>query len=372
MPTTAGSFALLGSRPKKNAVVIDRLLDAGVIILGKANMTEFCNYNKTYPGWNSIGGQTQSAYVVGGVVKGEYKLADISEKSPGGSSTGVAVGTSASFSPIVVGTETDGSLNPPASRAALFALKVTVGAASREGIISISSTFDSLGGMGKIARDVAVLTDVLLDPGPRAKFPNGLSDFLVDGWQGIRVGFVDASLWQLPPKLLVSDDEYKKQMVFIFSSRHVGCAKIELGATVIAPVELPPPGRGSSLKLDDEAAMPITMRHEFRVLLDAYLTECVGESQVSSLEELMKWNKDHASLELPQAGQDLLVGSQEDTAPIEKVERARAAVGQIAKNGIDRALAQSGIEAIIAPTESPISSSASSAGYPIATVRLGR
>ncbi|KAF3389677.1 hypothetical protein DPV78_011453 [Talaromyces pinophilus] len=358
MPTTAGSFALLGSRPKKNAVVIDRLLDAGVIILGKAmNITrllqEFCNYNKTYPGWNSIGGQTQSAYVVGGVVKGEYKLAD------SGSSTGVAVGTSAGFSPIVVGTETDGSLNPPASRAALFALKVTVGAAFRDGIISISSTFDSLGGMGKTARDVAVLTDVLLDPGPRAKFPNGLSDFLVDGWQGIRVGFVDASLWQLPPKLLVSDDEYKKQM-------------IELGATVIAPVELPPPGRGSSLKLDDEAAMPITMRHEFRVLLDAYLTECVGESQVSSLEELMKWNKDHASLELPQAGQDLLVGSQEDTAPIEKVERARAAVGQIAKNGIDRALAQSGIEAIIAPTESPISSSASSAGYPIATVPLGR
>jgi hypothetical protein len=75
--------------------------------------------------------------------------------------------------------------------------------------------------MGKTARDVAVLTDVLLDPGLRAKFPNGLSDFLVDGWQGIRVGFVDASLWQLPPKLLVSDDEYKKQMVFIFSSRHV-------------------------------------------------------------------------------------------------------------------------------------------------------
>lgn len=72
--------------------------------------------------------------------------------------------------------------------------------------------------MCKTVRDVAVLTDVLLDPGPRAKFPNGLSDFLVDSWQGIRVGFVDASLWQLPGKLLVQDDEYKKQMVFILSS----------------------------------------------------------------------------------------------------------------------------------------------------------
>ena len=132
---------------------------------------------------------------------------------------GVAVGISAGFSPIGVGTEIDCSLNTPASRAALFALKVTVGAASRDGSISISSTFDSLGGMGKTVRDVAVLTDVLLDPGPRAKFPNGLSDFLVDSWQGIRVGFVDASLWQLPPKLLVSDDEYKKQMVFVLSTR---------------------------------------------------------------------------------------------------------------------------------------------------------
>lgn len=88
----------------------------------------------------------------------------------------------------------------------MFALKGTVGAASGDGIISISSTFDSLGGMGKTVRDVADLTDVLLDPEPREKFPNGLLEFLVDSWHGIRIGFVDASLWQLG--LLVLDDEY--------------------------------------------------------------------------------------------------------------------------------------------------------------------
>lgn len=89
-----------------------------------------------------------------------------------------------------------------------------MGSASGEGIISISSTFDSLGGMGKTVKDVALLTDVLLDPEPRTAFPSqGLSEVFVDNWEGIKVGFVDASCWQLPPGLLISDDEYKCQMV---------------------------------------------------------------------------------------------------------------------------------------------------------------
>lgn len=134
-------------------------------------------------------------------------------QSPGGSSTGVAVGVSAGFSPLGIGTETDGSLNTPASRAALYALKVSVGSSSSQGVISISSTFDSLGGMGKTVRDVALLTDVLLNDDVRAKFPGGLANFMTGSWEGIRVGVVDASLWQLPPQLLVSDGEYRKQMV---------------------------------------------------------------------------------------------------------------------------------------------------------------
>lgn len=136
-------------------------------------------------------------------------------QSPGGSSTGVAVGVSAGFSPLGVGTETDGSLNPAASRAALYALKVSVGSSSCQGVISISSTIDSLGGMAETVKDVAHLTDALLNANVRAGFPGGLVKFLTDSWKGIRVGVVDASLWQLPPQLLVSDDEYKEQMVMV-------------------------------------------------------------------------------------------------------------------------------------------------------------
>lgn len=211
MPTTAGCFALLGSKPRKNAVVIDRLIDAGMVVLGKTSMTEFSNYKDTsvYPGWTPIGGQTQSGYVVEGTKKGDWKL---SVRSPGGSSTGVAVGISAGFSPLGIGTETDGSLNTPASRAALFALKVSIGSSSSEGVISISSTFDSLVGMGKTVKDVALLTDVLLNEDAQAGFPGGLVKFLTDSWKGIRVGVVGASLWQLPPQLLVPDEEYKVQM----------------------------------------------------------------------------------------------------------------------------------------------------------------
>lgn len=136
-------------------------------------------------------------------------------QSPGGSSAGVAVGISAGFSPLGIGTETDGSLNTPASRAALYALKVSVGSSSSQGVISISSTFDSLGGMANTVKEVAHLIDALLNENIRAGFPGGLEKFLTDSWKGIRVGVVDASLWPLPPQLLVSDEEYKEQMVTV-------------------------------------------------------------------------------------------------------------------------------------------------------------
>lgn len=193
-------------------------------------------------------------------------------QSPGGSSTGVAVGVSAGFIPLGIGTETDGSLNTPASRAALSALKVSVGSSSSQGVISISSTFDSLGGMGKTVKDVALLTDALLNEDVRAGFPGGLVEFLTDSWKDIRVGVVDASLWQLPPHLLVSDDEYKEQMVTVDLSPSLKlphgyqiqksaldgtAAEIKKqGAYVVHPLHLLP---ASSLKVDDEPVMPIIM-----------------------------------------------------------------------------------------------------------------
>jgi Asp-tRNA(Asn)/Glu-tRNA(Gln) amidotransferase A subunit family amidase len=153
-------------------------------------------------------------------------------------------------------------------------MKLTVGASSTKGVISISRTFDTLGGMGKTVKDVALLSDLLLNPEVREALPGaGLISFLTDTWKGISVGFVDAALWQLPPRLLVSDDEYKQQMV----SRQFRClysavstnlpkksaledaaVKVkEHGARVIGPVELPP---ASSLKVGDEAAMTIVLR----------------------------------------------------------------------------------------------------------------
>lgn len=140
---------------------------------------------------------------------------------------------------------------------------------------------------------------------------------------------------------------------------------------MVHPLDLLP---ASSLKLDDEPTMPIIMRHEFRELMDEYLSSYLEESQVRSLRELVEWNKAHATQELPEdyPGQNLLTSALEDQIPPEKVLRAREAAKRIATTGINKALDEYNLQAIIAPTDCPISSLASSAGYPIATVPLGR
>ncbi|KAG8162677.1 hypothetical protein KVR01_007155 [Diaporthe batatas] len=295
---------------------------------------------------------TQSAYVVEGTKKGDWKLSD---RSPGGSSTGVAVGISAGFSPLGIGTETDGSLNTPASRAALFALKVSVGSSSSQGVISISSTFDSLGGMGKTVKDVALLTDALLNNNAKAGFPGGLVNFLTDSWKGIRVG--KSALDGAAQKIRAQ------------------------GAFVVHPLHLLP---ATALKLDDEPAMPIVMRYEFRELMDEYLSSYLEESQTGTrhmrprsflkvtLCFYIRYRISMSDMYTDYPGQDLLASALEDQTPLEKVLRAREAVRRIATSGINEALDEHNLQAIIATTDSPISSLASSAGYPIATVPLGR
>jgi amidase len=193
MPTSAGSRAFLNSKTKRNAALVDTLLEAGLIIIGKANMTEFCGMvsTKMNPGYSSVAGQTLSAYVRGGIEKNETILG---HSAPGGSSTGSAVAVSAGFAPLAIGTETVGSIVTPSVRAALYAMKLTHGITSCEGIFRICETYDAPGPMAKCTEDLQLLVDVML------------KNSRIDSVQlkkeestpiGLKVGFADPRIWAM-------------------------------------------------------------------------------------------------------------------------------------------------------------------------------
>jgi len=120
----------------------------------------------------------------------------------------------AGFSVVYLGQETDGSLIAPASRAALFALKPTIGSVTMDNVIPVSSTFDTVGGMARSVRDLATLTEIVLDPPARAKIPeDGYLSYLTANWEGLRLGFLDPEIWKLPDSLCEPNESALTQMV---------------------------------------------------------------------------------------------------------------------------------------------------------------
>ena len=192
MDTTSGTFALAGSRPRANANVAERLIQAGAIILGKTNMTEWYRAQTVPGGWSAVGGQTQSA-----VISQAFDPFDDTTAcaNTSGSSSGSAVSVSAGFAPAAVGTETVGSLIMPADRAGLYTIKPTTGIVPQDGIVPISKLCDSAGPMAKSAQDVALLMEVLVDR-EKAEVPDGAYLNAADGeWGDVNVGIIDTEAW---------------------------------------------------------------------------------------------------------------------------------------------------------------------------------
>ncbi len=149
MQTTAGSLALLGSRPPRDAFVANRLREAGAVLLGKANLSEWANFRSTTStsGWSGRGGQTRNPYVL--------------DRTPCGSSSGSAVAVAANLAAASVGTETDGSILCPAAANAVVGIKPTVGLTSRADVIPIAHSQDTVGPFGHTVADAATLLGVL-------------------------------------------------------------------------------------------------------------------------------------------------------------------------------------------------------------------
>jgi amidase len=219
MDTTVGSYAFVGARPKKNATIVDRMIRKGMIIIGKANMTEFCGLKTPLmpPGWSAVGGQCQSPFVSRHIAKGKLRW-ELS--APGGSSTGSAVSVAAGFSTVAVGTDTIGSLITPANRASLYAMKPTPGEVPLDGIFALSNTFDAPGGMAKSATDLVNLMNTIMLPSDyedEDKSPTWEFKIRKD-WDHLRIGFAEPSIWSMWRKSKRINADAERYMVRPISS----------------------------------------------------------------------------------------------------------------------------------------------------------
>lgn len=364
MTTTAGSYALEGSIAPKDSIVADKLRQAGAILLAKANLSEWANFRseRSSSGWSGRGGQCRNPYVL--------------DRNPCGSSSGSAVGTSANLCAAAIGTETNGSIVCPSNANGVVGLKPTVGLVSRTGIIPISHTQDTAGPITRTVADAALMLGLLTgvdpaDPATRASQGKALSDYRTaldpKALSGARIGVVR--------RFFGFHDEVDALMDEALA------AMKRLGAEIIDPVEM------SSPRKYGEPSYQVLL-YEFKADLNAYLTALGDRAPVHSLEELIKFNEEHADTEMPFFGQETLIESQEKgplTTP-EYLDALKSARTLSREEGIDKVMDDSKLDALVAPTGGPAwttdlvngdhflggsSSPAAIAGYPNITVPAG-
>ncbi len=363
MNTTAGSLALLGSRPANDAFVAAQLRKAGAVILGKTNLSEWANIRCSHStsGWSGRGGLTRNPYAL--------------DRNPCGSSSGTGAGVSANLCVAGIGTETDGSVVCPSSANGLAGLKPTVGLASRSGIIPISHSQDTPGPMARTVRDVAILLGVMAGSDPEdSATADGQGKVFTDytkfldpaGLKGARLGVVrkyfgfNDAVDQLMDELL---NEMKRA-----------------GAEIVDPADIPTIG-----KFDDSEFT--VLLYELKADLAAYLARRAGSS-VKSLKDVIDFNEHNRDREMPYFGQDTFLKS-EQKGPLSTKEYLDA----LAQNhllsraeGIDLVMDKFKLDALVAPTGGPAwltdlitgdhvaggsSSAAAVAGYPNINVTAG-
>ncbi|KAK8866203.1 hypothetical protein IAR55_001354 [Kwoniella newhampshirensis] len=364
MNTTAGNFGFLGSRTPGDCPVSAKLRAAGVIIIGKANLSELANFKGNITnGWSARGGQTQSAYVVGGFAAGG---------DPCGSSSGSAVGTSAGFAAAALGSETDGSLVCPSNRAALYTIRMSVGLSSRTGVIPISSTQDTVGPMTKSTYDAALILENMVGFDSNDSFTYAARDHIQSNYtqyalppyatfQGKTLAvprdfFYNESISGNPPEINEAMDKALAMMA-------------SLGATLVDPANVP-----SAYDLATSTAETTVLDTDIKVDLATYLSG-LTDSSIETLEDLINFNDANADIEFApgECCQQTLVRAVQTTGKNATVYLdARAQDLDIGRTrGIDYVLDTYGADALVLPTEGYASSLAAVAGYPIVSVPLG-
>jgi amidase len=362
--TTAGSLALAGSIPPRDAFVAARLRAAGAVFLGKANLSEWANFRseRSSSGWSSRGGQCRNPYAL--------------DRCPSGSSSGSAAATAASLCAAAVGSETDGSIVSPASRCGVVGFKPTLGLSSRTGVIPIAHSQDTLGPMARTVADAAALLGAMtgVDPDDEAtaassgKAETDYTRFLdAGGLRGARIGIYH-------PRSLQGNPFTDACVAEAIAAMRDG------GAIVVDPVEI------DSSKIGDPEYE--VLLYEFKTDLNKYLASLGAGAPVHTLAETIAFDDAHKDTVMPYFGQDIFVAAQKKGSLAEKKYLdARAACLQHARTeGLDAAFAKHKLDAIVASSGGPAwlidlvngdsgsggsSTLCAVAGYPNVTVPAG-
>jgi amidase len=362
MPATAGSPALAHAE-QDEAFCVTRLREAGAVILGKANLSEWANFRAASPtsGWSTLGGQTANPHAL--------------ERNTSGSSSGSAAAVAASLTQVAIGTETDGSIVCPASVCGIVGIKPTLGLISRSGIVPVSLAQDTAGPMARSVADAAALLSALAGPDPAdsataasAGQPTGYLAFLDPGaLAGARIGvWRDGCAAAGTTTKAVLDDAVSRLR--------------EAGAVLIDPVELP----GAETMGEPEST---ALLHEFKHDLNAYLAQ-LGGDHPDSLAGLIDFNIRNGARVLAKFGQELFERAEATSGdPADPVWlEARGEASRRAREALTGPLTAHRLDAIVTLTENPAwltdyvlgdhdvfhtSGPAAVAGYPAINVPAG-
>ena len=361
--TTAGSLALAGAPARQDATVTKRLRDAGAVIIGKANLSEWANFrgNQSSSGWSGVGGQCRNPHIL--------------DRNPCGSSSGSGAATAAALTAAALATETDGSIVCPAGQCGVAGIKPTVGLTSRAGVVPISHTQDTVGTHGRSIADAAAVLGALTGPDSRdpqtaasaGHFSHDYTQFLDrDGLRGARIGVGRQFLGVTPETDAIFEDALK--------------VMTDAGATLV-DVDIP-----SFDEFNSDQSEIIVLIFEFKRDLNKYLATRTGVP-AKTLAEVIQFNLDHADQELKFFGQELMELAEAEIFTEAEYQQALIRGPQLAgAQGIDATLAANNVQAIIAPTNTPAwptdlingdaflfgsSGFAAVAGYPLVTVTGG-
>jgi amidase len=363
MQTTAGSLALEGNIAPKDAFIVKKLRDAGAVVLGKTNLSEWANFRSTSSssGWSGRGGQVRNPFCL--------------DRSPCGSSSGTGAAVSANLCAIGIGTETDGSIVCPSGVNGVVGIKPTLGMWSRQGVIPIAHSQDTAGPMARTLKDAAILLGALAEFDPadaktlieKGEIFSDYTQFLDEnGLTGMRIGIAREMIG-----FNAKVDALFKQAVEALKSK---------GAEIIEEVKF------ENLRKWDDPSYQVLL-YEFKADLNKYLQEHPS-APLKTMEEIIEFNKKNADREMPWFDQEIFEQSQAkgDLTTEEYLKALEDSKRFAGKGGIDAVIEKHNLDAIVAQTNGPAwtidwvngdhfsggsSSPAAISGYPNITVPMG-
>ncbi|MEX0691244.1 MAG: amidase [Gemmatimonadales bacterium] len=332
MATTAGSWALEHNIAARDAFIVQRLREAGAVLLGKANLSEWANFrgNRSSSGWSGVGGQCRNPFVL--------------DRSPSGSSAGSGSAVSANLCAAAVGTETDGSIISPSNACGVVGVKPTVGLVSRSGIVPIAHSQDTAGPMTRTVTDAALMLNALAGVDPRdPATAEARSHIAPDYTAFLRSGRLDGLRIGVPRARFLGNAPFQDAVV----GNAIAVLR-DVGAEVVDPADLATAGQLGRNEIE-------VLLYEFKADLNAYLATMPAAVPHRTMADLIAFNSANATRELPYFGQELFEQAQEKGPLTEQAyldARARC-IELTRERGIDATMNEHRLDALLGSSGGP-------------------